>query len=148
MAHPRRVVLICAALALLVVVAAVVGLVIRRQIRYGAIADQETGSISVDVGDRFSLRVPDRGPSVGDRWSASTEPAGLVEQVGDELVSDSLGDRLLGPALGGGGGFRYFRFDAERAGQVTITLSNCFQGCRNERTRSRSTATVWTVTIS
>ncbi|WP_422770875.1 protease inhibitor I42 family protein [Plantactinospora sp. WMMC1484] len=148
MAHPRRVVLIGAALALLVVVVAVAGLAIRRQLRYGTIADQETASITVDVGDRFSLRVPDRGPSVGDRWSASADPADLVEQVGDELVSDSLGDRLFGPALGGGGGFRFFRFDAKQAGRATITLSNCFQGCHNERTRSQSTTTVWTVTIS
>lgn len=148
MAYPRRVVLIGAALAVLVVVAAVVGLVVRRQLRYGTIVDRETASITVDVGDRFSLRVPDRGPSVGDRWSASADPADLVERVGDELVSDSLGDRLFGPALGGGGGVRYFRFDAKRAGRATITLSNCFQGCRTERTRAVSTTTVWTVIIA
>jgi hypothetical protein len=102
----------------------------------------------VDVGDRFSVRVPDRGASVGDDWTASADPADRVVPVGDELVSDSLVGRLFGAADGGGGGSRYFRFDAERAGQVTITVTNCLQGCRNDRTRAASETVTWTVKIS
>ncbi|MFC6017439.1 protease inhibitor I42 family protein [Plantactinospora solaniradicis] len=149
MASPRRIVLIGVALVVvLIAVVAVAGPAVRRNLRYGTVLDRETASATVDVGDPFSVRVPDRGASVGDDWTASADPADRVALVGDELVSDSLIDRLFGAANGGGGGTRYFRFDAERAGQVTITVTNCFQGCGNERTRAASETVTWTVTIS
>jgi hypothetical protein len=141
-------VLIGAALAVVLIVVAVAGPAIRRNLRYGAVLDRQTATATVDVGDRFSVRVPDRGASVGDDWTASADPADRVVLVGDELVPDSLIDRLFGAADGGGGGSRYFRFEAEGAGQVTITVTNCFQGCRNDRTRAASEAVTWTVTIS
>ncbi|MBF9133795.1 protease inhibitor I42 family protein [Plantactinospora sp. S1510] len=149
MASPRRIVLIGAVLVVvLIAVVAVAGPAVRRHLRYGTVLDRQTTSATVDLGDRFSVRVPDRGASVGDDWTASADPADRVVLVGEERVSGSLLDRLFGPANGGGGGSRYFRFDAERAGQVTITVTNCFQGCRNDRTRAASETVTWTVTVS
>jgi hypothetical protein len=144
----RRVVSIVVVVAVLAVAAALGGALIRRHVVYGTVLDASSPSVTVKVGDRFSLKVPDRGPSVGDRWSATAEPDGVVTLVGDELISNSLSDRLFGPSIGGGGGKHYFRFDAERAGQVTVTLTNCFQGCWDERTRAESTTVTWTVTVS
>ena len=148
MASPKRIVLFGVVLVLLVAVGGVAGRAIRRNLHYGAIADEHNTTVRVDVGDRFSLKVPDRGASVGDSWTASTDPAGMVELVGTELVASKLMDRIFEPALGGGGGSRYFRYDAKRAGRVTITLSNCFQDCRNERTDAESRTVAWTVIVS
>jgi hypothetical protein len=131
-----------------VVVAAVVGLLIRRNTRYGTVLDRRATSATVKVGDRFTLKVPDRGPSVGDNWSATAQPGDVVTLVEEELLSGSLTDRILGPADGGGGGNRYFLFDARRPGQVTITLTNCFQGCQTESARAASETVTWTVTVS
>jgi hypothetical protein len=144
----RRLLLASAVLVVTVVVATVAGLAIRQHLRYGAILDQRTTSVTVQTGDRFSLRVPDRGPSVGDNWQASVQPEGVVVLVGDELVPDSLRDRWFGAAPGGGRGSTYVSFDAEHPGQVTVTLTNCWRGCLNERTRAGSTTIVWTVTVS
>ncbi|GAA3726221.1 hypothetical protein GCM10022225_04070 [Plantactinospora mayteni] len=150
MASPKRLVLVGAALALVLVVGltTVVGLTIRRNARYGTVLDRQATSATVESGDRFSVRVSDRGASVGDNWSATAEPANLVTLVEDELISDSLRDRIFGPAAGGGGGNRYFLFDARRSGQVAITLTNCFQGCGNEAARAASETVTWTVTVS
>ncbi|MEE6260912.1 protease inhibitor I42 family protein [Plantactinospora sonchi] len=144
----RRVVTIVVVVAVLGVAAVVGGLLIRRQVVYGTVLDRSSASSTVEVGDRFSLKVPDRGPSVGDSWSATVEPGDVVTLVGDELIPDSLGDRLFGSLNGGGAGQHYFRFDAERAGQVTITLANCFQGCWDADTRALSETLTWTVTVS
>ncbi|MFY1690689.1 protease inhibitor I42 family protein [Plantactinospora sp. WMMB782] len=152
MSSPKRLgfVLVGAALALVLVVglATVVGLRIRRDARYGTVLDRQATSATVESGERFSIRVPDRGASVGDNWTATAEPADAVALVEDELISGSLTDRIFGPSDGGGGGNRYFLFDARRSGQVTITLANCFQGCGSERTRAASETVTWTVTVS
>jgi hypothetical protein len=115
--------------------------------RYGEVHAEGTGVVAVDPGDRFSLAVPDRGASVGDHWSLSMRPDGVVTHVRSQLIAGNLVDRVLGPAPGGGGGTRYFVFDARRAGTVTITLHNCFQGCRDERTRAGSRDATWTVSV-
>ncbi len=135
---------------LIVLIVAVVatGLTWRGHARFGAIADEQTTTLTVNVGGRFSLAVPDRGASVGDHWTASADPAGLVELVEKERMAAGLWDQVFGPSLDGGAGSRYFRYDAKRPGQVTITLSNCFQGCRNDHTRAESKTLSWTVTIS
>ncbi|MEQ4302377.1 protease inhibitor I42 family protein [Plantactinospora sp. B6F1] len=142
--------LVGVALALILVVglATIVGLTIRHNARYGTVLDQQATSATVEPGDRLSIRVPDRGASVGDNWSATAEPADVLALVEDELIFDSLTDRIFGPADGGGGGNRYFLFDARRFGQVTVTLTNCFQGCATERTRAASETVTWTVTVS
>lgn len=75
----------------------------------------------------------------------------MAEQVRSTLIADSLSDRLFGPAPGsggGGGGQRLITFKAKSAGTTTITLSNCFQGCGNERTRALSRSVSWTVTVA
>jgi hypothetical protein len=59
----------------------------------------------VEVGERFSLAVPDRGAASGDSWSAVV--TGL-----------STHGRRTEP------GRTYFTYTAERAGTTTVTLSN------------------------
>jgi inhibitor of cysteine peptidase len=115
--------------------------------RYGEVHAEGTGTVVVDRGDRFSLSVPDRGASVGDHWTVSAEPDGTVSLARSQLIAGNIVDRVLGPAPGGGGGTRYFVFEARRSGTVTVTLHNCFQGCHDERTREASRDTTWTVSV-
>jgi hypothetical protein len=115
--------------------------------RYGDVHTEGATGVAVDRGSRFSLAVPDRGASVGDHWTAAVEPAGIATLTRTDLVGGNLADRLLGPATGGGGGTRYFVFDARRPGSTMITLRNCFQGCDSDRTRGASRDAVWTVTV-
>jgi hypothetical protein len=118
-----------------------------RRARYGDVHAGAGAAFAVDRGHRFSVAVPDRGASVGDHWTAAVAPEGVVALVRNEQVAHNIFDRLLGPAIGGGAGTRYFVFDARRADPVTITLHNCFQGCRDDSTRSESREVVWTVTV-
>jgi hypothetical protein len=116
--------------------------------RYGGVHAEGTETVVVvDRGDRFSLAVPDRGASVGDHWTMSAEPDGTISLVHSQLIAGNIVDRVLGPAPGGGGGTRYFVFDAHRPGTVTVTLHNCFQGCHDERTREASRDATWTVRV-
>jgi hypothetical protein len=115
--------------------------------RYGGVHAEGTETVVVDRGDRFSLAVPDRGASVGDHWTMSAEPDGTISPVRSQLIAGNIVDRVLGPAPGGGGGTRYFVFDARRPGTVTVTLRNCFQGCHDERTREASRDATWTVRV-
>jgi hypothetical protein len=115
--------------------------------RYGEVHAEGAGTVTVDRGDRFSLAVPDRGASVGDHWTVSAEPDGALALVRSQLIAGNIVDRVLGPAPGGGGGTRYFVFDARRPGTATITLHNCFQGCHDERTREASRDATWTVRV-
>jgi inhibitor of cysteine peptidase len=115
--------------------------------RYGDVHPEGGSAVVVDHGHRFSLAVPDRGPSVGDHWTAAATPDGVVTLVRNEQVDGNIAAWVLGPAIGGGAGTRYFVFDARRAGSVTITLHNCFQGCRTDRTTAESRDVVWTVTV-
>jgi Chagasin family peptidase inhibitor I42 len=115
--------------------------------RYGDVHTDGTSTVAVHRGHRFSLAVPDRGASVGDHWTVSAGPDGAVALVRSQLIAGNVVDRVLGPATGGGGGTRYFVFDARRAGTVTISLRNCFQGCHDERTRAASRDVTWTVSV-
>jgi hypothetical protein len=121
---------------------------LRTKIRYGTLADRGDPALTVEAGDRFTLTVPDRGPSVGDSWRASIDPAGAATLVNRELVPSNPIDRIFGPALGGGAGTRYFVFDTSRPGRLTVTLANCFQGCRDPDTQAMSESITWTVTVS
>jgi hypothetical protein len=114
--------------------------------RYGEVHAEGT-AVAVGQGDRFSLAVPDRGASVGDHWTLSMQPEGVVVPVRSQLIAGNIVDRILGPAPGGGSGTRYFVLDARRAGTATVTLHNCFQGCHDERTRAASRDVTWTVTV-
>jgi hypothetical protein len=135
--------------AVVLLVAAVVGGVASyRRVTYGSRYAEAKTSVSADKGSVFTLVVPDRGASVGDRWTAAVADPAVAEQVRSRLIADSLSDRLFGAALGGGGGQRLITFKAKSAGTTTITLSNCFQGCDNERTQADSRSVSWTVTVA
>jgi hypothetical protein len=138
--------LVLAAVLLVGLVGVVVTTGIQRA-RYGEVHAEGAATVTVDRGNRFSLAVPDRGASVGDHWTTAVAPDGAAVLVHSELIGDNIVDRMIGPAAGGGGGTRYFVFDARRSGSVTITLHNCFQGCGDDRTREESRDAVWTVTV-
>ncbi|MEV4755247.1 protease inhibitor I42 family protein [Micromonospora sp. NPDC049559] len=148
----RRLVVIllggCLAVAVLVGGTVAGALALRTKVRYGTVADRSRPALTVRAGDRFTLTVPDRGPSVGDSWRAAVEPAGAAEARGSELVLSHPVERILGPAVGGGAGTRHFIFVAVRPGRLTVTVTNCFQGCRDAETRAASTALLWTVTVT
>ncbi|MGC9669387.1 hypothetical protein ACNTMW_22880 [Planosporangium sp. 12N6] len=133
-----------------VVLVGLAGLVVVKGVqraRYGDVHTEGDGTVIVDHGHRFSLAVLDRGPSVGDHWTAAATPDGVIALVRSEQPDDDIASWVFGPLNGGGAGTRYFVFDARRAGSVTITLHNCFQGCRTDRTTAESRDAVWTVTV-
>jgi inhibitor of cysteine peptidase len=132
---------------LVVGLAGVVTVHVVRRARWGDVRDETRITVAIDRGGRFTLAVPDRGASVGDHWTASVRPEGAAVLVRSELVAGNVFDRVLGPANGGGGGTRYFVFDARRAGSAAITLHNCFQACADDRTRAASRDLTWTVKV-
>jgi hypothetical protein len=123
------------------------GLAWRHHATYGTVVGEDQKSLTVDRGDRFSLAVPDRGASVGDSWSAAVVPQAALASAGNRKVLSSLVDRIFGPLAGGGAGMRYFIYTAEREGSARVTLSNCFQGCYDVRTRAASRTVAWVITI-
>jgi hypothetical protein len=131
----------------LIVAAMAGGIAVYRKATYGPRYGEAEQNIKTSVGSVFSVVVPDRGPSVGDRWTASAGDPAVAEQVRSTLVADSLMDRWFGPAPGGGGGQRLVTFRATAPGTTTITLTNCFQGCDNDRTRGESRTVRWSVTV-
>jgi inhibitor of cysteine peptidase len=140
--------LVWSLVAVVVLVGAVVGgLAVYRKVTYGDRYAESQTSVTAGEGSVFTLVVPDRGASVGDLWTATVADPAVAEQVRSTLVADSLSDRLFGPAPGGGGGQRLITFKAKAPGTTTITLSNCFQGCGNERTRAESRQVSWSVTV-
>jgi hypothetical protein len=102
-------------------------------------------TVTVERGDRLSLAVHDRGASVGDSWSATVTPEGILTPVGNRKTMGNLGDRLFGPSAGGGGGTRYFSYTADAAGTARVSLTNCFQGCDEPTPLSRTVT--WQVTV-
>jgi hypothetical protein len=128
------------------VAAAIGGVTLYRQATYGHRYGGGS-AVSTDKGSVFTLVVRDRGASVGDRWTATVADPAIVEQIRSELVADSWHDRVFGANAGGNGGDRYITFKAKSAGTTTITLSNCFQGCDNDRTRGLSQTISSTVTV-
>lgn len=79
--------------------------------------------IEVEPGESFTIAVEDNA-SVGDDWSMSGKPdAAVVTTGGDHYVADSEEDTV------GGGGTRYFEFEARAAGTTSVELFNCYRGC-------------------
>jgi len=123
------------------------GLALYRQATYGPRHAEQDQEVRVSAGDVFTLIVPDRGESIGDRWTASVSDEGVVSQAGSTLIADNLFDRWFGAGKGGGAGQRLITFRAKAPGTAKVTLSNCFQGCDNERTRAESRSVSWNVTV-
>jgi hypothetical protein len=145
--HRRPWWLVAAGAVVLLVAGAVLGPMVSDRVRYGAVYPADRLAVRVPAGARFSLAVTDRGASVGDRWEVTGPPGANVTFVRSELVMESLHDRLFGPAPGGGGGTRYFTYDARTAGHTTITLHNCFQGCDHPSRQALSSTLTWDVTV-
>ncbi|GAA3350511.1 hypothetical protein GCM10020358_76720 [Amorphoplanes nipponensis] len=122
-------------------------LTLRAHAIFGTKITEGEPAVRVGPGDRFSLAVPDRGASVGDSWSATVTPAGVLAAEGNRKVMSNFWDRVLGPEAGGGGGTRYFTYTAEARGTARVTLANCFQGCRDDYSRGISRSVTWTVTV-
>ncbi|MEV0268364.1 protease inhibitor I42 family protein [Hamadaea sp. NPDC050747] len=140
--------LVWSLVAVVVLVGAVVGgVAVYRKVTYGDQYDAGHSAVAVSDGSVFTLVVRDRGASVGDNWSATVADPAIAEQIGSTLVADSLSDRVFGPADGGGAGERLITFKAKAPGTTTITLTNCFQGCDNDRRRAASSTVSWSVTV-
>jgi hypothetical protein len=142
-----RVVLWC--VLAVVVVAGVwwAGVGVYRHYVYGSVFTESHLTVTVDRGERFSLRVPDRGASVGDAWSAHADPADVVSAKGKHIRPRSPLDRLGAPRLGGGQGTDYFLYDAKAKGTTKVTLTNCFQGCDHPSNQAESRTVTWTITV-
>lgn len=124
------------------------GTALYRQTTYGARFAEQQPDVKVSSGDIFTLVVPDRGPSVGDDWTASIADETVVSQKESILVADSLMDRWFGAAPGGGGGQRLVTFRAKAPGTTQVTLKNCYRGCDTDENRAESRSVSWTVTVS
>ncbi|HEY7593493.1 MAG TPA: protease inhibitor I42 family protein [Actinophytocola sp.] len=118
------------------VVAVVVGLVLlvtscsvtrtgeaRTGERRDALFTIDDEQVRVEAGMFFAIAVDDNA-SVGDMWSVSEEPdPDVVDARGDHYESESDEDVV------GGGGTRFFEFQALREGTTSLELRNCFRGC-------------------
>ena len=123
------------------------GITLYRQATYGSRYAEQQRDVKASVGDVFTLVVPDRGPSVGDDWTASVADAAIAEEEKSELVSDSLTDRWFGAAPGGGGGDRLITFRAKAPGTTQIKLTNCYRGCTTPENKAESREVSWNVTV-
>ena len=89
-----------------------------------------------------------RGASVGDSWTATVAPAGTLVPVAERTVPRSRWERVFGrdgELAGGGDGTTYFVFAARRSGSAVVTLVNCFQGCDEPSSLSRTVT--WRITV-
>ncbi|GAT64608.1 chagasin family peptidase inhibitor I42 [Planomonospora sphaerica] len=77
--------------------------------------------VEVAPGQRFSLAV-DENASVGDSWRMEALPdVAVASFISDEYEHEGE------PGTTGGGGTRYFVFNAKRPGTTAVTLSNCWR---------------------
>ncbi|HZM76597.1 MAG TPA: protease inhibitor I42 family protein [Candidatus Limnocylindrales bacterium] len=123
------------------------GIALYRQATYGSRYAEQQRDVKASVGDVFTLVVPDRGPSVGDDWTAAVADAAIVTEEKSELIPDSLSDRWFGAAPGGGGGDRLITFRAKAPGTTKITLTNCYRGCQTAQDQAESRSVSWNVTV-
>jgi inhibitor of cysteine peptidase len=132
----------------LVMAGALGGMSLYRHATYGIKYSEHQPNVAVSEGGIFTIVVQDRGPSVGDDWTASVSDETTISQIRSTLIPSSFLDPWFGPKKGGGGGQRLITFRAKAAGNATVTLRNCFQGCRDDRTRSLSRSVSWTVSVA
>jgi Chagasin family peptidase inhibitor I42 len=123
------------------------GVTLYHQATYGSRYAEQQREAKASVGDLFTLVVPDRGPSIGDSWTASILDQSMVTQERSELVAENLRDRFFGAATGGGGGDRLITFRAEAPGTTQIVLTNCYRGCATAENQAESRSVSWNVTV-
>nr|WP_260408015.1 protease inhibitor I42 family protein [Planomonospora venezuelensis] len=91
---------------------------------YGEVVEGGVGrstEVEVAPGQRFSLAVEDNA-SVGDSWKLGPLPDPKVASfISAEYESEGGEDTT------GGGGVRYFVFNAKQRGTTAVTLSNCWR---------------------
>ncbi|MFC4060120.1 protease inhibitor I42 family protein [Planomonospora corallina] len=91
---------------------------------YGKVAEGRVGAtvpVEVAPGERFSLAVAENA-SVGDSWKLEELPdVALLSYIGDEYEHGGE------PGTTGGGGTRYYVFNAKRPGTASVTISNCWR---------------------
>jgi hypothetical protein len=131
-----------------VVTGMVGGTALYRRATYGTKYGEDQQSVAASEGRLFTVVIRDRGPSVGDNWTASVSDETTISQLRSTLIPSSFLDPWFGPKKGGGGGQRLFTFRAKASGTATVTLSNCFQGCWDDRTRTLSRSVSWTVSVA
>ncbi|GIH73841.1 protease inhibitor I42 family protein [Planobispora longispora] len=105
-----------------------------------------TVEIEVTPGQRFSLVVSENA-SVGDSWKLGPLPDPKVASfISAEYESEG------GEDVTGGGGARYFVFNAKQRGTVVVTVSNCWR-CgagrvpADEQSRSLSGDATFRITV-
>jgi inhibitor of cysteine peptidase len=132
----------------LVVAGSVGGMAVYRRATYGIKYGEHQPNVAVSEGGIFTIVVRDRGPSVGDNWTASVSDEATVSPIRSTLIPSSFLDPWFGPKKGGGGGQRLITFRAKAPGNATVTLRNCFQGCWDGRTRALSRSVSWSVSVT
>ncbi|MFE7524378.1 protease inhibitor I42 family protein [Kitasatospora sp. NPDC057542] len=98
----------------------------------GRVLGAEERSVSLAVGERFTIAVRDN-TSAGDRWS-------VVDPKPDAAVAAAVDEKLELPeeskTSDGVGGTRFYTFEAKGRGTTAVTLLNCFRGYCNLPTPS------------
>jgi inhibitor of cysteine peptidase len=144
----RRVLL--RSLAVVIILAATIWAIgaLRQHLVLGTVAGEDRLTVTVDEGDRFTVAVPDRGGSIGDHWTVSASPSGIVEPIEERNVPSSWWERLFGrdsDLAGGGDGTTYFVYEATQRGEVAVIAANCYRGCDQPSPESRSVT--WMITV-
>ncbi|GAA3139100.1 hypothetical protein GCM10010466_32800 [Planomonospora alba] len=116
---------------------------------YGKVTEGRIGAtaeVEVAPGERFSLAVAENA-SVGDSWKLEELPdVALLSYIGDEYEHEGGSDTT------GGGGTRYYVFNAKRPGTASVTVSNCWR-CpagrvpADEQSRRRSGEATFRITV-
>ena len=90
--------------------------------------DDSTINVSVKVSEHFSIVLRDNA-SVGDGWSITQQPdPSIVTENGNAYASNEPWWLQWGSHAVGGGGKRYYTFDAKQTGSTTLVLRNLSQG--------------------
>jgi len=144
----RRVLLWSLAVVITLMAATWATLTLHDRATFGSKLDETHLTATLHQGDRYSIGVRDRGASVGDHWTAATDPPGALDSIEQRNVPRNWRARLFGrdsDLAGGGDGTTYFVYEARRPGVATVTLDNCFQGCDWPSPETRSVT--WQITV-
>ena len=120
------------------------GIALHRYETYGTEFTESDLTVTVEAGDRFSLAVLDRGPSVGDSWSAAPSPLLIVqgERTRYDNALAGFGQELAGCCRG----TTFFIFDTETTGTTQVTLTNRFQSGHDPSDPENRSVT-WQITV-